>query len=141
MKQPYFKIALLTGLIVVLSGICIAVYLYYEEAVDTGSVKPDFIITATQLQKEFESDEAAASSKYINKVLQVSGTIASIKQTEGSNVNITLKTESDLSSVICTFPASRITSKINEGEEITVKGQCSGFLMDVLLNNCAVAGL
>jgi RecJ-like exonuclease len=139
--KPLYKIALLGTFIVVFSIVCYAVYLYYMEAADTGSIKPDYTISATELQKAFETDEAAASSKYINKVLQVSGTIISIAQTEGNNVNITLKTGSDLSSVICTFPASRVHSKLNEGEEITIKGQCSGYLMDVLLNNCAVAGM
>jgi pectate lyase len=139
--RPYYKIALLAALLVVLSAVSSAVYLFYKEAADTGSMKPDFTISATDLQKEFEQNEAAASTKYTNKILEVKGTISSLTKTEGDNVNITLKTASDLSSVICTFPASRVPSQLKEGDEITIKGVCSGFLMDVLLNNCAVGGL
>jgi hypothetical protein len=139
--RPFLKIALLVALMAILTGICSAVYLFYKEAPDTASVKPDFTLTATDLQKEFEQNEAAASAKYISKVLEVKGTVSSLAKTEGGNVNITLKTGSDLSSVICTFPESRVPSQIKEGDAITVKGECSGFLMDVLLNNCAVSGL
>ena len=43
-----------------------------------------------------------------------------------------------MSSVICTFPKLTDPSKFKTGEEITLRGECSGFLMDVLLNNCSI---
>jgi hypothetical protein len=103
-----------------------------------AKAKPDFIITATLLQKEFEDDEAAASSKYINKILEVTGTIASIKPADKQIISISLNTASGLSSIICTFEAINDPSRLRNGDEITLRGECSGFLMDVLLNNCAL---
>jgi hypothetical protein len=89
------------------------------------------------LQKEFEDSEAAASAKYINKIIEVSGSIASVTKSDSNNVNISLKSSNDLSSVICTI-ASADPSKYKTGDELTIRGECSGFLMDVLLNNCAI---
>jgi hypothetical protein len=43
-----------------------------------------------------------------------------------------------MSSVISTFGAITEPSKLKAGDKITLRGACSGFLMDVLLNNCAV---
>jgi hypothetical protein len=135
--KPYVKVALFVVLILAVAGILYALILYNKKHPDTSKVKPDFIITATSLQKEFEEGEKTASAKYINKIIEVSGSIASVTKSDSNNVNISLKSGNDLSSVICTF-TSADPSKYKTGDEITVRGECSGFLMDVLLNNCAI---
>jgi hypothetical protein len=135
--KPYVKVALFVVLIIAVSGILYALILYNKKHPDTSKVKPDFIITAAALQKEFEDAEAAASAKYIKKILEVSGSVSSVTQADSNNVNISLKSGNDLSSVICTF-ATADPSKFKAGDEITIRGECSGFLMDVLLNNCAI---
>jgi hypothetical protein len=131
------KIALFIVTFIALSGILAALYLYNLKATDMSKAKPDFVISASALQKAFESDETAASARYIEKILQVTGTIASVKSGENNILSISLVTGNDLSSVICTFPAITDHSKFITGNEITLRGECSGFLMDVLLNNCA----
>jgi hypothetical protein len=136
--KTYIKVALFVITFIALSGILAALYLYNLKHTDMAKAKPDFIITATLLQKEFEDDEAAASSKYINKILEVTGTIASIKPADKQIISISLNTASGLSSIICTFEAINDPSRLRNGDEITLRGECSGFLMDVLLNNCAL---
>ena len=136
--KPYVKIALFVVLFIAVSGILAALILYNEKHPDMAKAKPDFVVTATVLQKEFEDNEAAASARYINKILEVSGTIVTITPTDSISTNISLKTGSDFSSIICTFPAITDPSKFKTGDEIALRGECSGFLMDVLLNNCAV---
>jgi hypothetical protein len=101
-------------------------------------VKPDFIITAVDIQKAFEDSEAAANSKYVNKIIEVTGIIESIKPGDNKTLSISLKTASPLSSVNCTFQSAPDTSRIKVSELIKLRGECSGFLMDVLLNNCVV---
>jgi hypothetical protein len=136
--KTYIKVSLFVVVFVALAGILAALYLYNLKAEDLSKAKPDFKIPATLLQKEFEDNEITASSKYNKKIIEVTGTIASVMPAENNIVNITLKTGSGMSSVICTLPAIRDGAVFREGEEITLRGECSGFLMDVLLNNCAV---
>jgi hypothetical protein len=135
--KPYVKIALFFVLIIAIVSILIGLSMYFKKHSDLATTKPDYVITATALQKEFEDNEKSASEKYITKILEVSGNVASVTQADSSNINISLKTESDLSSVICTF-AGKDLSKFKTGEDLKIRGECSGFLMDVLLNNCAV---
>jgi tRNA_anti-like len=135
----YIKIALGFVVFVALAGILAALYMFNLKHTDMAKARPDFKITSTILQKAFEDDETAASKLYINKILEVTGKIASVKPpAENKFISISLVTGSDLSSVICTFPAISDPSKLSVGEEITLRGECSGFLMDVLLNNCAI---
>lgn len=136
--KTYIKIALFVVSFIALSAILAALYMYNLKATDMSKAKPDFIISASVLQQEFELDEAAASTRYINKILEVTGIIASVKSGENNIISISLSTENDFSSVICTFPAIDDPSKFIPGKEITLRGGCSGFLMDVLLNNCAI---
>ena len=136
--KTYIKIALFFVSFIALSGILAALYMYNLKHTDMAKAKPDFIISALVLQKAFEDDETAASTRYINKILEVTGTIASVKPAENNILSISLVTGSDLSSVICTFPAIADPSKFISGNQITLRGECSGFLLDVLLNNCAV---
>jgi exonuclease VII large subunit len=90
------------------------------------------------LQKEFEDNEGTASSKYINRILEVNGTISSVTPADSTHLNIALKTGSDMSSVICSFQNITDPSKYKTGEEINLRGECSGFLLDVLLKNCSI---
>ena len=136
--KTYIKIALFFVTFIALSAILAAIYMYNLKHTDMAKAKPDFLISASALQKAFELDEIAASKKYINKILEVSGKITSVKPADKNVVSISLLTESDISSVICTFPAISDPAKFTNGNEITLRGECSGFLMDVLMNNCAV---
>jgi hypothetical protein len=134
----YVKIALFAVMFIAVAAILAALYLFSMTHSDIKKAKPDFEITATQLQKEFDYDETKASIKYINKIVEVTGTIASIKPEENNSLNISLATENRISSVICTCPAIRDISEYKPGDKVTIRGICSGYLMDVLLNNCAV---
>lgn len=143
--KTYLKIAIFVVSFIALSAILAALYLYNLKHTDMAKARPDFIITAAAIQKEFEDNETTASAKYINKVIEVTGTVASVTQT-GDNLNISLKSGNDISSVICTFPVVKDPSKIKNGDIIVLRGECSGFTqlfegqppLDVLLNNCAV---
>jgi hypothetical protein len=135
--KPYIKIALFAVFFFAVGGILFALYLYNLKAKDLKNVKPDFVITAVNLQKAFEENEKAATGKYVNKILEVSGEIATVKSGEKKTLNVSLKTASDFSSVICTFPFADSTRFAAE-RSVSIRGVCSGFLMDVLLNNCAL---
>jgi len=136
--KTYVKVALFFVTFIALAAILAALYFYNLKATDMSKAKPDFILTASALQKAFETDETKASGNYINKIVEVTGKIASVKPGENNVVSISMVTESDLSSVICTFPTITNPSLFRVGDEITLRGECSGFLMDVLLNNCAL---
>jgi hypothetical protein len=137
MMKPAVKITLVVIAVIGVTAIIAGLYLYNEKHADMSKAKPDFILTAKEIQKEFEENETAASSKYINKVIEVSGIINSASPPENI-LNISLQTSNEMSSVICTLEKPAGKQELKAGEEITLRGECSGFLMDVLFNNCAI---
>ena len=137
--NTYIKIALGVVLFIAIAGIGAGLYLFNLKPKDLSKAKPDFVISATDLQKAFEDSESAATAKYVGKVIEVSGEISSIKPGENNSLSISIKTGSEMSSVICTFPSANKPVNLTAGTPVTVNGVCSGYLMDVLLNNCALA--
>jgi hypothetical protein len=121
-------------------GLLIGLYLFNKKDPNLSKVKPDYIIEVSSLVNEFSQDENSASAKYVDKVLEVTGPVLAIEPTSDSTMNVTLSAENQMTGVICSFkdvtdPSSK---NINEGEIITVRGVCSGMLMDILLNNCVI---
>lgn len=136
--KTYVKIALFVVFFFAVGVILASLYVFKMKHKDLKKTKPDFVITSVSLQKVFEDEEKAATAKYVNKILEVSGTIESVKIGEANILSVNLKTGSEFSSVICTFPSQTDPVQFKTGNQITIRGECSGFLMDVLLNNCTV---
>jgi hypothetical protein len=136
--KTYVKVALFIVVFIALAIIMASLYFYNLKSKDLAKSKPDYVISSVLLQKEFEDNETTASTKYVNKIIEVTGIISALKPAENKSINITLLTGSDMSSVICTFPEIDDPSYFKPGVEITLRGECSGFLMDVLLNNCTI---
>lgn len=137
MKNPV-KITLTIVFLVAVAGIVTALYLYNLKPKDLLNAKPDYSMTAIDLMNAFEDDEVASSAKYVKKVVEISGEIIDIEEVKNKSWNISLRTGNDFSKVLCTFPIVTDPGIFNPGREITIRGECSGFLMDVLLNNCIV---
>ena len=94
----------------------------------------DIYVSANTILKEFSSDEKTANSKYLEKIIAVKGVISAIKIENGKGI-ITLTTNNDFGEVLCHL-SENATTKINSlttGQIITVKGICTGYLMDVVL--------
>ncbi|MRS03163.1 hypothetical protein EG832_08065 [bacterium] len=131
------KIALWLVFFIAVGGILTGLYMYNLQDKDLAKVRPDFIMTASELQRAFETDEAAAGPKYINQIIELSGEVESVKPGENQTMVITLKTENPLSAVSCTLQSESLPAEFVAGNQVSLRGQCSGFLMDVLMNNCA----
>ena len=130
---------LIAAAILVLAAIISGLYLFNKKAPDLARVRADYVLTATTLYSDFEADEASATRKYVDKVIQVTGTITAVEVNADNTINITLGGD-DFGGVICTFQGIADTTLpgLASGNEAVIKGVCSGMLMDVLLNNCVI---
>lgn len=99
----------------------------------------DFSLDAMQLVAEFEADEAAANQKYLDKVIEVNGIVKDILRSDNS-VTILLGDPDAMSSVSCAMSPenSPDVEEVKSGASLTIKGICSGMLLDVALVNCEI---
>jgi hypothetical protein len=137
MKKPV-KIALSVVFLIALAGFIGGIYMFNKGHKDLSKVKPDFVITSTNLVKEFEKDEAAATAKYMNRIVEVIGPVHFLKVEEKKVISVTLQTGNAASLVICSFSSGIDPEKFDINKQSTIRGEFSGFLMDILLNNCSL---
>lgn len=136
MKLKYYLGATLALLLVVAIG---GYWQYNKPSRNLAEESADMTINATQLYQQFSENEAQANQQYLDKVVQVRGKLQTINR-EGSGLNLILDAGSEMGGVICEIPKENIPEGLNleTGRELTIKGQCTGFLMDVVLVKCVI---
>jgi tRNA_anti-like len=113
-------------------GAGIGYYMYNKPVASLENKKPDVEVSAAKLITDYEADEKTANDTYLGKVVQVNGKIANITSDEGK-MKIHLETENPISMVIAEMEDSSRTGSLKTGDEIRLKGMCSGYLSDVIL--------
>ncbi len=109
-----------------------AYYLFNKPVAGLAKARTDYEISAVDILEYFENDEEQANIKYLDKVLEVTGKVEKIEKKENI-YNIYLLTDNMMSSVICELDEKVQTISIIEGDQVTIKGLCTGYLMDVVL--------
>ncbi|MBW8684990.1 OB-fold putative lipoprotein [Chitinophaga rhizophila] len=129
---------ILAGALLCLIAAGTGYYLYNKPRTSASEVKTDKQVTAEKLYEEFTKNEQQANSLYVNKVLEVTGTVADV-QTTGSAVSILLSAQAGgMGGVNCTL-ATGADGKLPEvGHTITIKGLCTGVLMDVSIVDATI---
>ena len=132
------NILLLLAALAILGGY-LGIRMYNKPHVNVAESDPDLVLFSQTLLDDFESDEISANEKYLEQIIQVTGTIQKLGTANG-NGTITLTSGTSMGSVICHL--SEMENKkmvsLREGQEIMVKGICTGYLMDVILINCVL---
>lgn len=140
-RKTWYIVAFVFIFLLVVSGIIAAIYMYNLREKDLNKVRPDYAMTAAALLKAFEDDEPDAVAKYANRIIEVTGAVKAVNPGENNSVNVSLETDSNYMSVICTFRNSGDLPELRAGQVVTVRGECSGYLMDVLMNNCVLVSV
>lgn len=133
------KKQILIVLLIVTIAIAFIIYLYTfrKVAPNVSHRKADAELTAVKLLEAFENNEQSANTLYLGKILIVSGTVESVSM--DSLPSVYIKDPTSVSGVICGFDQNAPdVSNIQKGAEIRIKGICSGYLMDVILNKCSI---
>ena len=112
--------------------------MYNKPHIDVAETSAEISIQANELMNQFSLNETTANNTYLEKIIGVSGKIASIK-IENEKPIITLKTNNDFGSILCHFEKNNLNiNQLKEGQNVTIKGICTGYLMDVVLVKCAL---
>ena len=84
------------------SGAGLAVHLYTKPHLNARNLAPDFRIDAAALFGEFSRDEAAASRRFVDKIIEIKGMILS-REDGDSSVSVLLDTGNPAATVNCSF--------------------------------------
>lgn len=113
-------------------------YLYNKPHEGVGNVEADIRISATDLFNDYQKDENLANKKYLNKVIEVTGNVSDLQNVNGSQL-ILLSSNSDDGGVSCQLTNDEKNKiPVKKSATITIKGKCTGYLMDVNLVDCVL---
>jgi hypothetical protein len=128
--SPRMKKWLISG-IVLLAAACAAYYYVMNKPHRSIGDEDGIAITADSLFDAFAANEQAANAAYLNKVLRVKGKVKAVdRNTEGKQI-IVMDTGDLMFGINCTMDTEAVVA---EGDEIEVKGICTGYLADVVIN-------
>lgn len=126
--------------VILAAFVAIAVYFYvFNKPARTAAAEDaEFDVTVSELLNEFETDEVAANAKYLDKIIRVHGRLESIYSAE-NDISIYLQNAGGAGGVTCSFSKEDLDiTNLIQGQKIAIKGICSGYLLDVVLNKCIV---
>ncbi len=134
------KKVLLILLVIAVGISCVVYYIWNKPHANVSDAKPVFAIASQDLIKAFETNEQEANAKFVGKLIEVSGKIGQIDKTEDGSVNILLESENPMSTVMCQLDAVEKTdqSGLAVGQSVSIKGLCSGYTTDVVLDRCHI---
>jgi tRNA_anti-like len=100
---------------------------------DMNNAKADMSIAADMLMKEYDDN------KYLNKTVQVTGIIKEVV-TENDAISIKLEANDPAGDVSCDLDKFTIQKEktYNIGDKVTMKGICTGKLMDIVVDRCVL---
>lgn len=104
----------------------------------TAGETADYSISADSLYQQYRANEHSADQKYLNKVIEVTGRLAEIQHSGASEIWI-LSPQTGGGGINCQlFTGTKIDPEPKSGDAVTLKGRCTGFLMDVNLADCVL---
>jgi len=123
-------------LLFLIAGITVAsgifLYVWYKPHRDIQNEKSKYSLTAGSLHEAYLADEANANNLYLDKTIEISGTISDVK--EGIIIL------NDL--VVCNLleGAGMKAVQLGQGKKVTIKGRVTGFdelFEEVRLDQCS----
>ena len=132
---------LLIGAAIIVIVAAAATYLYMKPTRNLEKAKPDFRVEASVIFHEFSEEEAMSTEKYVGKVVEVTGHLASISTGDRGSVLFLLD---DLFGISCSMDSAYTESVKDKlevlvpGDMVTVRGRCNGMLTDVQFTSCVL---
>lgn len=134
----YKKWIIALVLIAIVAAAGVAYYMYNKPHADIAGMKTDHMLTASELYASFDENEKVANEEYLNKVIEVSGKVVGIEQSNEGNKTFILEGGGLMGGVKCEMDthSQHDLDQVSTGDKVTLKGICTGYLMDVVMVRC-----
>ena len=136
-KKKYIWVFVVLALI---SAVSYGIKEYNRKPADLSKVNPEETISAVALITSFKNNEVIANKTFLGKTVLVNGIISEIDNENDTLLNIYLGDSTLFEKVSCSMDMSKREEykKLKQGQQISIKGFCTGYLQDVELNRCVI---
>jgi hypothetical protein len=138
MNKRKKKYLLVIAIIALALALFVLKYAFRKSDTSVAGKQAMIEVTVSEILQTFDSNEKLGDSLYLDKIIIVSGKVESVSE-DSTGVTIYLKEDDAVSGVLCSFSKDVVQSSgIAKGEHLRIKGICTGFLMDVVMNRCVL---
>ena len=109
---------ILVIILIVVSVAGIAAYRVLYAPPKTVEEMKSLSISATDLAKQYAADETKANEKYLNKAIEVTGTITGTEQNQDGGLMVLLATDDPMVAVQCAMREKNV--KVENGRNVTI---------------------
>jgi len=136
-------IKVLVGLIIigVIGGIAAYFFVYNKPHRNIEKAKSDISISASDLFASYKDNDTIANSKFLGKVIEVTGTLTRIETPEEDlTIAVMVIDEDFYEGIRVTMLPKHANALLSykPGQTITLKGFCTGFISDVILQQGSI---
>jgi hypothetical protein len=133
--------AVLISILIILIVVGVIVYKIWNKPFKDPLEGDAIKVTAIQLFNDFSVNESVAQKKYVpeklgEKKVEITGEIKEIGKNNDGETFYTLKTSDEMFGVKCIIDKGEEITNAKIGDNITVRGFCDGYNMDVIVNRC-----
>lgn len=126
-----------------LAALAVYIFVYNKPHTNYEKAKPDYKLKAEVLYNEFITDQASAEQKYNAKVIQITGILHMVETSDEMVFAIFAFGDGMFGpeGIRCQMLDNHVEQLklIEPGENITVKGFCSGYTgTDVIMEHCSI---
>lgn len=136
------KYIILIVLVMIVIGAGIGLKMFFKPHADVNKLEAEFKMEAANLMDEFQKEENAATTKYSEKILEISGKlVAKNKLPNGTDLLIL---EDEMAGISCQLDSNwsaanqSVIQALETGNPVTVKGVCKGYLMEIKVSPAVV---
>ncbi len=136
------KYAIILVLAVLVVGAGIGLKMFFKPHADVNKLDAEFKLEAIQLMDEFQKEENAATTKYSEKVLEISGKL--VTKNKLPNGTDLLVLEDEMQGISCQLDSvwaaanQPVIKSLETGNPVTIKGICKGYLMEIKVSPAVV---
>ena len=134
-KKKILIIGTIFFIILIVFGI--GFYMYNKPRQSAANEAAVGSLTAALLFKQYQENEHVADRNYLGKVIEVQGVLSTISQDDKLDI-LFLSSGNPAGGINCQLFAGNKNNTLKVGDAITVKGKCTGFLMDVNMVDCVI---
>ena len=113
-------------------------YMYNKPHENIQRATADIKLTAVELFSIYETDETIANEKFLDKLIEVDGTVQEVKVNEEGKTILNMEGGDLMFGIICELDpfTTHKRTEFTIGERVILKGICTGKLMDIVLVRC-----
>jgi hypothetical protein len=139
MKIKYVIAVIVIGILI---GVGIGLKMFFKPHADINKLKTDFAVEAPALINEFQQNETAATAKYSEKVLEITGKLVAKSKLENGTDLLVL--EDEMQGISCQLDSvwsaanQPVIQSLESGQSVKVKGVCKGYLMEIKVSPAVI---